>query len=254
MTTANKTMNCEQYRQAVVAEPSFDGGSEHVSVCAECQAFRDEIRALDADIAKALQLDLPPLNLPELPAIHGQDNDEQDNDSQDNVVSLASRRSLPKPMWFALAASVMLAAVIGVRMFAVGVDKLSLADEVLAHLDHEPAALVVSTTPVTDARLASVVPTTVARMDHSAGLITYAQSCEINGKTIPHLVIQGEYGPVTILLMPDEEIAAAQTLDGDNVHGVILPVGNGSIAIIGAREEPLDRIEKSVLSSVAWST
>jgi hypothetical protein len=249
MSTVNETMNCEQYRQAVAAEPSFDGGADHVSVCAECQAFRDEMRALDADIATALQLDLPPLNLPELPAI-----DVQDNDTQDNVVSLASRRSLPKPRWLALAASVMLAAVIGVRMFAVGVDKLSLADEVLAHLDHEPAALVVSTTPVTDARLARVVPTNVAHMDHSAGLITYAQSCEINGKTVPHLVIQGERGPVTILLMPDEEIAAAQTFYGDNVHGVILPVGNGSIAIIGAREEPLERIEKSVLSSVAWST
>ncbi len=249
MSTVNETMNCEQYRQAVAAEPSFDGGAEHVSVCAECQAFRDEMRALDADIAKALRLDLPSLTLPELPAI-----DVQDNDMQDNVVPLASRRSLPKPRWLALAASVMLAAVIGVRMFAVGVDNISLADEVLAHLDHEPAALVVSTTPVTDARLASVVPTNVAHMDHSAGLITYAQSCEINGKTVPHLVIQGERGPVTILLMPDEKIAAAQTFDGDNVHGVILPVGNGSIAIIGAREELLERIEKSVLSSVAWST
>jgi hypothetical protein len=249
MNTANDTMNCDQYRQAVAAEPSFDGAAEHVSVCAECRAFRDEMRALDADIATALQLGLPPLTLPELPAIAV-----QDNDLQDNVVSLASRRLLPKPGWFALAASVMLAAVIGVRMFAVGVDKLSLADEVLAHLDHEPAALVVSTTPVTDARLASVVPATVAHMDHSAGLITYARSCEINGKTVPHLVIQGERGPVTILLMPDEPIAAAQTLDGDNVHGVVLPVGNGSIAVIGARDEPLERIEKSVLSSVAWST
>ena len=244
MSTVNETMNCEQYRQAVAAEPSFDGGAEHVSVCAECQAFRDEMRALDADIAIALRLDTPPLTLPELPTIA----------VQDNVASLPSRRSLPKPRWFALAASVMLAAVIGVRMFAVDVDSVSLADEVLAHLDHEPAALVVSTTPVTDALLANVVPANVAHMDHGAGLITYARSCEINGKTVPHLVIQGEHGPVTILLMPEEEIAAAQTLDGDNIHGVILPVGNGSIAIIGARDEPLERIEKSVLSSVAWST
>ena len=244
MSAANEMMNCDQYRQAVAAEPSFDGAAEHVSACAECQLFRDEMRALDADIAEALQLDLPTLTLPEFPT----------TDAQDNVVSLASRRSLPKPRWFALAASVMLAAVIGVRMFVVGVDNISLADEVLAHLDYEPAALVASTTPVSDERLIRAVPASVARMDHSAGLITYAQSCEINGKTVPHLVIQGEFGPITILLMPDEEIAAAQTLDGDNVHGVILPVGNGSIAIIGAREEPLERIEKSVLSSVAWST
>ena len=248
MSTANEMMNCDQYRQAVSAEPSFDGAAEHVSVCAECQAFRDEMRVLDADIAKALQLDLPTLTLPELPTI-----DVQDNDAQDNVVSLASRRSLPKPRWFALAASVMLAAVIGVRMFAVGVDNISLADEVLAHLDHEPAALVVSSTPVSDERLMRAVPASVARMDHSAGLITYAQSCEINGETVPHLVIQGELGPVTILLMPEEKIGAAQTFDGDNVHGVLLPVGNGSIAIIGVREEPLERIEKSVLSSVTWS-
>ena len=59
---------------------------------------------------------------------------------------------------------------------------------------------------------------------------------------------------MTILLMPEEEIVAAQSLDGDNIHGVILPVGKGSVAIIGAREEPLERIEKSVLSSVDWST
>jgi len=249
VSATNETMNCEQYRQAVAAEPSFDGGAEHVSVCADCQAFRDEMRALDAAIATALQLDLPPLTLPELPAIHG-----QANDGQDNVVPLAARRSLPKAGWLALAASVVLAAVIGVRLVAVGVDSYSLADEVLAHLDHDPAALVVSAIPVSDDALSIAVPSAVAHMDHSAGLITYAQSCVINGKTVPHLVIQGERGPVTILLMPDEQIAAAQTLDGDNVHGVILPVGHGSIAIIGARDEPLERIEKSVLSSVAWST
>jgi hypothetical protein len=249
MSAANEMMNCDQYRQAVAAEPSFDGAAEHVSVCDDCQAFRDDMRALDADIAKALQLDLPTLTLPGLPTIGA-----QDSDAQDNVVSLAARRLSPKARWLALAASVMLAAVIGIRMFAVGVDNISLADEVLAHLDHDPAALVVSTTPVSDDALIKAVPGNLAHMDHSAGLITYAQSCEINGKTVPHLVIQGELGPITILLMPDEKITAAQTLDGDNVHGVILPVGNGSIAIIGAREEPLERIEKSVLSSVAWST
>ncbi len=45
----------------------------------------------------------------------------------------------------------------------------------------------------------------------------------------------------------------AISIDGDNVHGVILPVGNGSVAIIGAREEKLEQVEKSVLDSVRWS-
>ena len=71
---------------------------------------------------------------------------------------------------------------------------------------------------------------------------------------MPHLVIQGQYGPVTILLMPEEEVAEATPLDGVNVKGVILPVGNGSIAIIGAREELLEPIQKNVVNSVTWTT
>jgi hypothetical protein len=35
---------------------------------------------------------------------------------------------------------------------------------------------------------------------------------------------------------------------------VILPVGDGSIAIIGEIDERLDRIEAQVLKSVSWST
>ena len=84
-------------------------------------------------------------------------------------------------------------------------------------------------------------------------LITYAQPCVINGKTVPHLVVQGEYGPVTILLMPDEKLAEVTPIDGENVKGVILPVGNGSIAIVGGRDEPLETIRKNVLNSVTWT-
>ncbi len=91
-------------------------------------------------------------------------------------------------------------------------------------------------------------------MDRSAGLITYAQSCKINGRDVPHLVIQGERGPVTILLMPHEMVAEPQLVNGESVNGVILPVGDGSIAIFGEREEPLDKIEKRILDSVTWST
>jgi hypothetical protein len=56
------------------------------------------------------------------------------------------------------------------------------------------------------------------------------------------------------LLMPDEKVAEAMTIHGDNINGIILPVGNGSIAIIGDREEQLDEVRENVLDSVMWST
>ena len=54
--------------------------------------------------------------------------------------------------------------------------------------------------------------------------------------------------------MPDEKLAESQSLDGVSVRGVILPVGDGSIAIIGDREEQLDRVQQNIVNSVNWST
>jgi len=85
-------------------------------------------------------------------------------------------------------------------------------------------------------------------------LITYAQTCVINGHEVPHLVIQGERGPVTILLMPEEMISGPQQLQGVNIDGVILPVGGGSIAIIGESDESLEKIQQQVLKSATWTT
>ena len=235
-------MNCEQYREAIAADPSFDGGAGHVSECAACRAYRSEMQALDQTISRALALDVPELQMPDLPEI-----------DTGNVVALSSRR-LATPAWLAMAATVVLAAFIGFRFVSTGIEHDSLADEILAHLDGEPFALRVTDIAISDERLTSAVPADVAQMDRSAGLITYAQSCEIGGNQVPHLVIQGERGPVTILLMPDEMVDGPQSLRGENVNGVILPVGNGSIAIIGNSEERLEKIEAQVLKSVAWST
>jgi hypothetical protein len=235
-------MNCEQYREAIAADPSFDGGAGHLTECAACQAYRNEMQALDQTISRALELDVPQLQMPDLPAVEA-----------DNVIVLAKRKWASRT-GLALAATVVLAAFIGFRFVSSGIEYESLADEVLAHLDHEPAALRITDVAVTDERLTSVVPASVATVDRSAGLITYAQSCKIGGREVPHLVIQGERGPVTILLMPEEMVDAPQSLAGENVNGVILPVGDGSIAIIGASDERLDRIEAQVLKSVSWST
>ena len=98
------------------------------------------------------------------------------------------------------------------------------------------------------------MPATLASLDHSAGLITYAQTCVVNGRKVPHLVIQGERGPVTILLMPEEMVSGPESVSGQSVQGVIIPLGNGSIAIFGEREEALERIERKVLESVSWNT
>jgi len=241
-------MNCEEYREAIATDPSFDDGAGHLNECAACQLYRSDMQALDQKINRALAIDVPQLQMPDLP--------ELSTSKSGNVTTLRKRSWAPLTTrtWFAMAATVVVAALLGVRLVGTGIEHESLADEILAHLDREPNALRVTDVAISAERLNAVVPADIAHMDHGAGLITYAQTCPIGGHDVPHLVIQGERGPVTILLMPEEKISGPQRLSGDNVKGVILPVGNGSIAIIGERDERLDRIEESVLKSVAWST
>ena len=243
MSQKKEMMTCNDYQEALTANPAFEDESGHLDSCASCQAYRSEMLALNENIAAAMDINVPELTMPQLPQLE-----------TENVVSLASRRSIPKPAWFALAATVLLAAVIGIRMTGMDETYGSLQEQVLAHVDSEQGALKVSAVPVSDNRLARAVPDSIATMNHDAGLITYAQSCTINGRSVPHLVIQGEHGPITILLMPDEKVSRAITLDGVNIQGIILPVGGGSIAIIGDREEQLDRVKQNVTDAVTWST
>lgn len=241
MSQTTDKMNCDDYQAAKAADPGFEDESGHVHTCADCQAFSREILALDDRLRAAMELNVPPLCMPELPDI-----------DTENVVLLPARRRLTTPGWFAVAATVMLAVFIGVRTLAPTAPVESLESQVLAHVDHEPVALLPTSTPVDDLKLQRVVPSNIANVNQETGLITFAETCPINGNPIPHLVLQGKTGPITILLMPDEKISETKTLDGESVQGVIVPVGNGSVAIIGTREEQLDEVQKKVVNSVAW--
>jgi len=248
MNASGKIMNCEDYREAIAADPSesFEGGAGHAAACESCSAYRAEMRALDETIAKALAIKVPELKVPDLPPI-GED---------DNVVKLPVNRPsrFSTPAWLGIAASFALAAIIGIQFSGNGPDSdRLLAEEVLAHMDHEPWAVTVTDVSVSDAQFERVVHAGIGTMDRDVGLVSYAQSCIINGRTIPHLVIQGRDGPVTLLLMPEEMISAPVELSGESVNGIILPHGDGSIAIIGEREEGIQEIEERVVDAVEWS-
>lgn len=241
MSQTTDKMNCDDYQAAKAADPGFEDESGHVQSCADCQAFGREILAMDERLRLAMELKVPPLRMPELPDI-----------DTENVVALSARRRLSTPGWFAVAATVLLAVFIGVRTLDPSTPVESLESQVLAHVDHEPAALLPTSTPVDDRKLQRVVPTNIANMNQETGLITFAETCPINGNRIPHLVLQGKTGPITILLLPDEKISETKRLEGESVHGVIVPVGDGSVAIIGTREEQLEEVQRKVVDSVAW--
>lgn len=240
-------MNCAEFENAIAADPGClpAGGDAHIASCAACRALMDEYRELDQRIANALAIEVPPLTMPALDEIDFADS---------NVSVLQTRRRISTPAWFGIAATVALAAWLGLALQQPDVNELSLSEQVIAHLDHETYSRVISDVPVPERTLQSVVSKDVAELDRGVGLITYARSCVINGTSIPHLVVQGKKGPITLLLMPDEPVTEAISLQGKAINGVILPVGNGSIAIIAERDEPLQEVQQSIVDSIKWKT
>ena len=250
-------MNCEEYREAIAADPSgcFAGGGVHASGCNACSKYRDEMRALDECIARALAIDVPELRLPDLSYIEPAGADKPAAAADPPAAKIRSRFMSP-PLWVGVAAAVALVAVLFTDRPDTRTGHRQLVAEIVAHMDHEQASRQVTSVPVPAETLHEVVDPKVAAMDRDVGLITYAMSCVINGRTVPHLVIQGSTGPVTLILLADEAIEAPIRLAGESVHGVLLPVGSGSIAVIGQREDQLDeidRIGRELADSVEWS-
>lgn len=241
MSNHTETMNCENFRQAVTADPADTSAQllSHEGRCSECRQHREKIQQFDARLRLAMEIPVPSIKIPDL-------------ENTDNVVPMPKKR-MTTSIWLGLAASVALAGWLGLTLMSPGKPRLSLAEEIIAHMDHEQDSRVVTNVAVPERTLASVVNSDVAELSPGIGLVTYATSCVINGNLVPHLVIQGDKGPVTLLLLPDESIDAAISLDGSNINGVIVPVGEGSIAIIGVREESIEDIGNRVIESVKWS-
>jgi hypothetical protein len=67
------------------------------------------------------------------------------------------------------------------------------------------------------------------------GRISYAMSCKFRGHHVPHLVVQTQRGPVTVLLLPEERsITTPEKFVEGGYAGLIVPAPRGAIAVLGS--------------------
>lgn len=249
-------MQCDEFRERLDAEPGteFPGRLEHAADCAECASYAARAAVFERRLAAALAVDVPPFEI-ELPA--------DESAAIAGVVPLRpggdtpSRRRWVMPAWIGVAAALVAGVALVLRVGVPtggGLAPEVLAAEVLSHMDHEAFSRVVTSVPVAEPELAAVLSPAVSRLDSGrVGLVTYAHTCPIGGHDVPHLVVQGADGPVTLLLMPEQPVDSPVALDGNGFHGVILPVGGGSIAVVGQRGQSVEDVTSSIAGAVDWS-
>jgi len=153
---------------------------------------------------------------------------------------------------FALAATVLLS--VG-AFFGVQLSKIStgLPEAVIAHVEHEPNLLEGDWSVVPASQLQYVLDSGKVSLNGDIGDVRHAGLCSFRGNKVAHVVVQSSNGPVTVMLLPEEKTEGIMSFDEEGYRGVLIPVGEGSIAVIGENEKSTDEVRKNFTDKVAWS-
>ncbi|MBS0398728.1 MAG: DUF3379 family protein [Proteobacteria bacterium] len=231
-------ISCAEYRRQLLAEP--DSASplllEHRRSCAACADFTRQLQRFESRLRNALNVELVPRG-------------------SADVLPLARRHTTPKlQQWLAVAASI--AGVIGIASFLwIGSARQSLASAVVDHMAHEPQAWAVTDERVSASQLTSALKDAHVRLGRTASRVSYARSCLFRLHHVPHLVVQTESGPVTVMVLAHEKVRGAERFDEGGYQGMLLPVpDHGSLAVImrGATEAQVQRVADTVMREVQW--
>jgi hypothetical protein len=102
------------------------------------------------------------------------------------------------------------------------------------------------------ARLDEVLERGGIRLRPEIGTVSYANTCLFRGRLVPHLVVQTDDGPVTVMVLRHERPARPVAFDEQGQSGRIVPVGPGSIAVIGEAGVDLEQVTSAVTGAVEW--
>lgn len=155
----------------------------------------------------------------------------------------------------AVAATLLVAAGawLGLRMQVPTAPDSVLGAEVIAHIHHEPHALAVTADRAPEADIERVLRRAGARFAQPVERVSYARLCPFRGRLVAHFVVQGERGPVTVLLLPEEHLTRPTPVRNEEFSGTLVPLeGGGSIAIVGQPDEDLQEIRDRFAEAVRW--
>ena len=178
------------------------------------------------------------------------------------AAEVAAPRARRRPVrYLALAASVLVAAGVwlGVRQDTVPGGPQLTAD-VLEHVTHDGPYQGGSAVPrirqavtVEAARFDGVLERAGARRNGDIGQVTYVQLCPFRGHQVAHFAIEGAAGPVTVMLLPDEQVSEPMMFMEDGFEGTIVPLRiGGSMAVIGQPGEDLELIQERLIDAIQW--
>ncbi len=234
-------MNCLEFRRRCLAEPGHRGHEflQHENECEECTRFATEMKEFDSRLSDALRIDVPAGLEGRIKRRHQ-----------------GLKPSRPGPHILSLAASILVAVGITIGVLYVAVQPQPLQAAVRDHIEKEWESVVKN--DEMDAEATAAVLSNIGGMTRDdEGKIKYASLCDFSDYGSVHLVVEGQKGPVLVLLMKEKHVAKANFMamsmpGGGRLEGMLTLTSNGSMAIVGQEGEELHTVGEFVRDAVFW--
>jgi len=231
-------MNCLEFRRLCRVEPACQALDylAHRQVCPTCAADAAKQAKLERLLQQAVQIPVP-------------------DDLAANIlvrISMRNVKPLRRPVYLALAASVLLALTVTLGVLRQTAD-VPIEHEIISYVNQH--SLRVANTSVESIGMPELNGMLQEFSMHVAavpGRVTLAERCIIRKRPGMHLVLAGKMGPVDVLVMPEEKVGKKMMLNTKGKHGMVVPCPRGSIAIVGLIGEPLDLYEQRLMGAFSW--
>ena len=234
-------MNCIEFRRTLLTEPSGADPefAEHRRGCPECADAVERSAHFERLLGEAINIEVP------------------ENFASRILLKQSFEPRAERPWWrkpraYALAASLLLVlGLVGMQLNS-HLQQRRLSEEFVALVNAAPYALAASK-PVSSREISATLEPAGLDLQGSIGNVTFAGRCVVRGKISGHIVVQGDTAPVTVFLISEQLVASRAAINSDFYSGVILPQDSGTIAIVSAPGEPLEKVEAQVRSAIRWA-
>jgi hypothetical protein len=212
----------------------------HSEKCEDCARFLVSAQAFDVILSEAINVEV---------AADLNSRIETRLDVESSEHSGSEKRT---PRYMAVAASLLL--IVGVSFLANNLsqsDNPTLEQVVLSHINSEPEMLSLASYIPQDDLKKSLLGFG-AKLQQPMANVSHVELCDIGDTKGIHLVMKGEKGPVTLLLLPTIKSKLTHSFAEGGWVGYTEPLGQGTIAIVGKQGEALDKIDRSVRDAISW--
>ena len=233
-------MSCLEFRRQMETAPgeASDDLRNHARECAACAEFGRRINAFDRTLNNAARIPRP------------------ENLDERILMRQSFGRSQPanrwRRFWPAVAAGLLIVVALTLFNGRALFQEAGLQTELVALVEAADYALA-APGPVAHGDVDAALEPVGLSVAEGLGIVSFAGRCLVRGNLSGHMVLRERSVPITVFLMPAEQVGRRSHFERSGWHGMLVPADHGTVGIVVPDGEDLDPdLIDRVIEAVRW--